>query len=285
VIPVNPPHSSTSAESDEFRREERSEELSRALAQVRERIARACDAAGRSQSEVDLVAVTKTFPAEDVALLGDLGVTDVAENRDQEATAKVSALSVLRPNNTLQWHMIGHVQRNKARSVVGWASQVQSVDSPRIAEALARAVAEKSADTLADKLGEPEPAGPVGDGRLDVLLQVSLDGDLRRGGCPPDELPGLAEHLTQLSELRLRGLMTVAPREMSADFAFDQLVLIREAFLRAHPEATELSAGMSGDLEQAVAHGATRVRVGTALLGGRGLASPEKLRKPQEKAQ
>ncbi len=230
----------------------RRDELAANLADVRGRIERACAAAGRSPAEVILLAVTKTFPAEDVALLSDLGLTEFAENRDQEASRKTAEFAALRPGAPARWHMVGSLQRNKAKSVVGWADQVDSVDSERLADALARAA-----------------SGP-----LDVLLQVSIDGDPARGGCPLPELPRLADHVARKSELSLRGVMVVAPLRMSPAEAFDALHSAVTRLRDDHPTANVISAGMSGDLEDAIAHGSTCVRVGTALLGSRRLASP-----------
>ncbi|PRW64402.1 YggS family pyridoxal phosphate-dependent enzyme [Actinopolyspora mortivallis] len=236
-------------------------ELAEALRQVRERIDRACAAAGRPPEEVELLAVTKTFPAEDAALLADLGVVDLAENRDQEARAKVEKFSELRPRSGVRWHMVGQLQRNKARSVARWADVVESVDSGRLAETLRRAVA--------NALDAGERSDP-----LDVLLQVNLDQRTDRGGCAPEDLPELAEIVTRMCEIRLRGVMAVAPLGEDPNVAFATLSEISERLRRDFPDALHLSAGMSADLESAIAHGATRVRVGTALLGGRRLVSP-----------
>jgi PLP dependent protein len=235
---------------------ERGAELAAALASVEARISRACAAAGRSRDEVRLLAVTKTFPATDAALLVDLGILDLAENRDQEAGPKAALVGDLRPGVDVRWHMVGRLQRNKARSAVRWAAEVQSVDSIRLADALDNAVRAE------------------GRGRLDVLVQASLDADPSRGGCPLAELGRLADHVEGTEGLRLRGVMAVAPLGADPDVAFARLACAAEALRRDHPAATELSAGMSGDLEQAIGHGSTCVRVGTALLGGRGLASP-----------
>ncbi|HVW41840.1 MAG TPA: YggS family pyridoxal phosphate-dependent enzyme [Amycolatopsis sp.] len=236
--------------------DQRRAELAKALAEVEARIDQACAAAGRSRDEVRMLAVTKTFPALDAALLTDLGVTNLAENRDQEAGPKAGEVARLRPDATISWHMVGRLQRNKARSVVRWAREVQSVDSIRLADALGKAVA-----------SEERPP-------LDVLIQASLDDDPSRGGCPLPDIPALARHLARVGGLRLRGLMAVAPLRADPAPAFERLARAAESLRREHPDATELSAGMSGDLEQAIAHGSTCVRVGTALLGGRGLASP-----------
>ncbi|MGH3763528.1 YggS family pyridoxal phosphate-dependent enzyme [Actinophytocola sp.] len=239
----------------------RRERIATALAAVRERIAAACVRAGRAPEEVRLVAVTKTFPATDAALLTDLGMLDLGENREQEAAAKAAELRELRPDAPVRWHMVGRLQRNKARSVARWAAEIQSVDSVRLARALDRAAAG------AEVAGER--AGP-----LDVLVQASIDGDPARGGCPLDGLAELADEVAGSGDLRLRGLMAVAPLTMDPVAAFGSLARAADRLRRDHPAATELSAGMTNDLEIAITHGSTCVRVGTALLGTRGLASP-----------
>jgi PLP dependent protein len=236
-------------------------ELAGALTEVRERIAAAARHANRNPQEIRLLAVTKTFPAGDAALLTDLGVYDLAENREHEAAQKAVDLAELRPEAPVRWHLVGRLQRNKARSAARYAAEIQSVDSERLAEALAKAVSTARADG--------ERAGP-----LDVLVQASIDGDPDRGGCPIEDLPRLADGVARSGELRLRGLMAIAPLSISPDEAFERLANAAERLRNDHPDAVELSAGMSGDLEQAIDHGATCVRVGTALLGARGLTSP-----------
>ena len=202
-----------------------------------------------------LVAVSKTFPASDVALLADLGVTDIGENRDQEAAAKVAAVAA--EGIAVRWHFVGRLQRNKARSVASYADVVESVDSVRLAEALAAG---------AERAGR----------RLEVLVQVSLDADPGRGGAladPGDDdrsLDRVAAAVAAAPALDLAGLMAIAPLDRSADAAFATLAGIAERFRVDHPTATVLSAGMSHDLESAVAHGTTQVRIGSALLGPRG---------------
>lgn len=242
----------------------RRDDLAAALAAVRSRIERAAADAGRSADGITLVAVTKTFPAEDAALLTDLGVTDLGENREQEAAAKVERLRELRPEPAAvrpRWHMVGRLQRNKARSVARWAAVVQSVDSPRLADVLHNA-----ARAALDAGERPAP--------LDVLVQASLDGDPGRGGCPLPELAALADHCAGLDGLRLRGVMAVAPLGVEPEAAFAALRAAAERLRARHPDAGELSAGMTGDLEAAVRYGSTCVRVGTALLGGRPITSP-----------
>jgi len=225
----------------------RREELERSLAAVRRRIAEACARSGREPGSVRLLAVTKTFPASDVELLAGLGCADVGESRDQEARPKREQVA-----GALRWHMIGQVQRNKARHVAGWADVVESVDRPELADVLAAA---------ARQLGR----------RLEVLIQVSLDagGAGGRGGVPPTGLLPLAEHITGLPELDLAGVMAVAPLQGDAGAAFGRLQSAHAELLAAVPSASVVSAGMSADLEAAIAHGATQVRLGGALLGNR----------------
>ena len=229
---------------------DRRAELAGALAAVEQRIVAACEAARRPRADVTLVAVTKTRPVSDVALLQELGVRDVGESKDQEAREKATALPDLR------WHFVGQVQRNKARSIATYADVVHSVDRPRLVDALSD--------------------GALRAGRaLDVLLQVSLATDAStpapdgRGGATAAEVPALADRVAEAEGLRLAGVMAVVPQGADPDAAFARLADCAQALRRDHPQATAVSAGMSGDLEQAIANGATTVRVGTALLGAR----------------
>jgi PLP dependent protein len=224
----------------------RADELRANLSSVRHRIEVACDGAGRDPGEVSLVVVTKFFPASDVRLLADLGVTDVGENRHQEAEAKAAECADL----GLRWHFIGGLQSNKAAAVASYADVVESVDRTKLVAPLGRG---------------------AGDRVVDVLLQVSLDppGAEHRAGADPSALDELAAAVSADERLRLRGLMAVAPLGEDADQAFARLGRTRAAFVEQHPAATFLSAGMSGDLEHAIAHGATHVRVGSAVLGPR----------------
>jgi len=226
----------------------RAEQLRATLAATRERIAGAASAADRAPEDVTLVVVTKFFPASDVRLLADLGVDHVGENRHQEAEAKAAECADL----DLHWHFVGGLQTNKAAAVARYADVVESVDRADLLARLARGAQER-------------------DAALDVLLQVSLDppGTEHRHGVAPDALAELAEQTVAHAALRLRGLMAVAPLGADPDEAFGRLAEIRAGFLTDHPEATRLSAGMSGDLEQAIRHGATHVRVGSAILGSR----------------
>ncbi|MEU6461960.1 YggS family pyridoxal phosphate-dependent enzyme [Streptomyces sp. NPDC046976] len=233
---------------------DRKTELAENLANVEERIARACAAAGRRREEVTLIVVTKTYPASDVRILSGLGVRHVAENRDQDAAPKAAACADL----PLKWHFVGQLQTNKVRSVVGYADVVQSIDRARLVTALSK---------------EAVRAGR----EVGCLIQVALDADAsgrgERGGVAPEGIEELADLVAGSPGLRLDGLMTVAPltgeyagREQAA---FERLMDLSTDLRRAHPAATMVSAGMSADLEQAVAAGATHVRVGTAVLGVR----------------
>jgi PLP dependent protein len=235
-------------------------ELAERLGAVRIRIADACAAAGRGAEEVALMAVTKTVSAADVAALLDLGLDLLGENRVQEATRKVEAVAALRPDARPRWHLVGGLQRNKVRAVARWAEQVESVDSVRLADALDAAV-RRSVDT-----GGRESS-------LSVLIQYSVDGDPQRGGVPRSDLLRLAEHVVSCAELRLAGLMAVAPLGADPEAAFADIAAAAAALRAAHPDAATLSAGMSGDLEIAIRHGCSVVRVGTALVGERTLAS------------
>jgi|SRR4051794_33545714 PLP dependent protein len=227
-------------------------EIAENLQRVRARIAEACRAAGRAPDEVSLIAVTKFFPVTDAVHLAELGVTDLGENRDQEASAKAAAFAEL-SQQPVRWHFIGQLQTNKARSVARYAGLVHSVDRPQLAEALATAA---------------ERAGRV----LPVLVQLSLDAPTAgagRGGSAQADLLELADQVAGLASLRLTGVMAVAPLGADPEPAFAELARAAVALRAAHPAATVISAGMSDDLEVAIRHGATHVRVGTALLGRR----------------
>jgi len=225
-------------------------ELSDRLVAVRARIATACAAVGRDPGEVTLVAITKTFPASDVRLLYELGVRDVGENRDQEAAPKAAGCADLAPS--LTWHFVGQLQTNKCASVVRYARLVHSVDRMRLVRALG---------------GAARKAGQV----ITCLVQVDLDPDPDpgRGGAAPEQVPGLAAALAAEEGLLLGGVMAVAPLGVPPEQAFAPLPAVAAAVRGIRPEAAMISAGMSGDMEAAIAVGATHVRVGTALLGDR----------------
>lgn len=224
----------------------RVDELSAGLAAVDARIAAACATAGRARDDVTLVVVTKTWPASDVRLLAELGVREVGENRDQEAAAKALACADL----GLRWHFVGRLQTNKCRSVARYADVVHAVDRPALATALG--------------------AAAVAAGReLTALVQVSLDADPARGGAQRADVAALTDTVAGTPGLRLGGVMAVAPLDADPAAAFSALAAVSAEVAAAHPGAEMISAGMSGDLEQAIRAGATHVRVGSAVLGGR----------------
>jgi PLP dependent protein len=227
----------------------RRDELAGNLAEVRQRIAAACAAAGRDTAGITLIAVTKTRPASDVRLLASLGVANVGENRDAEAAPKAAACADL----DLIWHFVGQLQTNKCPSVARYASFVHSVDRPRLVSALGNAA--RRAERV-----------------VRCLIEVSLDGDPARGGAVAADLTGLAEAVTSQSGLVLSGVMAVAPLGMDPSAAFAELATSAAAVRAVDPAATMISAGMSGDLEAAVKNGTTHLRIGTALLGVRGPA-------------
>jgi len=230
-------------------KQERRGQIESGLAQVHRRIADACADAGRPADEVTLVVVTKYFPASDLRLLAELGVRHVGENRHQEAVAKHAECRDL----GLTWHFVGRLQSNKAAAVGAWADVVESVDRARLLRGLSRAAHER-------------------DRTLDVLLQVSLDapdGGGGRSGVPPEEAQALAARVAAAEGLDLCGVMAVAPLGEDPAPAFARLAEVSSQVRSVVPTATWISAGMSGDLEQAVKAGATHVRVGTAVLGNR----------------
>ncbi|MGV9640041.1 YggS family pyridoxal phosphate-dependent enzyme [Streptomyces sp. NPDC003514] len=233
---------------------DRKHELAENLAKVERRIEAACAAAGRSRDEVTLIVVTKTYPADDVRILAELGVRHVAENRDQDAAPKAAACADL----PLTWHFVGQLQTNKVRSVAGYADFVQSVDRARLVTALSKEAVRQERE-------------------LGCLIQVALDAGEsergERGGVAPGGIGELAASVAAAPGLRLAGLMTVAP--LTGEYAgrqraaFERLMDLSTDLRRAHPAANMVSAGMSADLEEAVAAGATHVRVGAAVLGVR----------------
>lgn len=230
----------------------RSSELADRLGLVRQRIEAAVLAAERTDPP-KLIVVTKFHPAADVRRLVALGVTDVGENRDQEAASKSIELADV----DVRWHFIGQLQSNKAKSVAKYAHSVQSIDRPQVVGALAKAMArEKDATGRSD---------------LDCFIQVSLDDDAgaHRGGADPSDVEVLAEEIEAADGLRLCGLMAVAPLGADPNAAFEKLAGISEALRSVHPAAAGISAGMSQDLEAAVKFGATHLRIGSDILGSR----------------
>jgi pyridoxal phosphate enzyme (YggS family) len=189
---------------------------------------------------VTLIAVTKTFPVSDAQILQQLGVADFGENRDSEGAEK----SQLVVGN---WHFQGQIQSNKLKSITSWASVIHSLDDPRHFEMIEK----------------------VAPHSLSIFLQVSLDGAHHRGGAGVDQLYQLAEKVSASATHTLAGLMSVPPVGMDPEKAYSQLAVIRTEFMNRFPHAKSLSAGMSGDYETAISHGATHVRVGSSILGSR----------------
>lgn len=243
----------------------RADELAESLAALRERVARAATEAGRDPAEVELLPVTKFFPFSDIATLIDLGCRSFGESREQEASRKIAELAEGSPDaDPIRWHMIGSIQRKKARAVAGWAYAAHSVDGAPLVEALGKAAA--------TALAEGRRAEP-----LRVYLQVSLDGDEARGGVDVHQ-PHLVDDLCALTDatdgLEFVGLMAIPPINADAAASFTRLEEELSRVQASYQQRLGLSAGMSGDLETAVRHGSTCVRVGTALMGQRPLTSP-----------
>jgi pyridoxal phosphate enzyme (YggS family) len=238
-------------------------EISQNLATVEREITVAVEKSNRDRSEITLIAVTKNFPVSDVVHLYDLGLRNFGENRDQEARAKVEEFKKYVGDseeseesedqaNQVKWHFQGQLQRNKLRSIATWADFIHSLDQERYLLPLQQ---------LSIELKKP----------ISLLLQLSLDLPIRpdRGGVPPEELIGLGEKVKDQPGLVLKGLMAVAPLDVAPDLAFGALRTISGTFLKAFPDATWVSAGMSGDFAEAIASGATHIRIGSSILGSR----------------
>jgi pyridoxal phosphate enzyme (YggS family) len=221
----------------------RAQEVAAALANVEDRIAKAAASAGRNRSELTLIAVTKTYPASDVQILADLGVTDFGENRSGEGLEKSQLISAT-------WHFQGQVQGRKLKDIASWASYIHSIDSADHITKLSRICSEK-------------------DRKISIFLQLSLDGAPDRGGVSADQLGTLADQVAADPNLDLAGLMCVPPVEYAFDRAFGEIAKVHSAFKMGFPNAVELSAGMSSDFEVAIAHGATHLRIGSEILGSR----------------
>ncbi|OBC09891.1 YggS family pyridoxal phosphate enzyme [Mycobacterium sp. 852013-50091_SCH5140682] len=239
-------------------------ELTTALGAARARLARAAESAGRNVNEIELLPITKFFPATDILILHRLGCHAFGESREQEAAAKVATVREELPGEPIRWHMVGSIQRNKARAVAAWAYAAHSVDSVRLVGAL-----DRGAIAALDSGARTEP--------LRVYLQISLDGDTERGGVDVGR-PALVDELCAAAQaaqgLEFVGLMGIPPLGVDPDEAFARLAGELERVQRDYPQRLGLSAGMSNDLEVAVRHGSTCVRVGTALMGQRPLTSP-----------
>ncbi len=211
---------------------------------VKERITSAAQAAGRSPSEITLIAVTKTFPVSDLEILYELGVRSFGENRDQEAAPKVGVLPA-----DITWHFQGGIQSNKLKSISNWASVIHSVDKFKYAQMISQFSVGKTKE---------------------IFIQVSLDTlPQSREGVDPADLMQLAEQIMSLPNLEVKGLMAVAPLDQPTEQAFVRLQQIQQKFIQLYPAASSLSSGMSGDYELAISLGATHVRIGSSILGNR----------------
>ncbi len=214
------------------------------LESVKEKISAAAQEAGRSPSEITLIAVTKTFPVSDLEILYELGVRNFGENRDQEAAPKVGALPA-----DITWHFQGGIQSNKLKSISNWASVIHSVDKFKYAQMISQFSVGKTKE---------------------IFIQVSLDTlPQSREGVDPADLMQLAEQIMSLPNLEVKGLMAVAPLDQPTEQAFVRLQQIQQKFIQLYPAASSLSSGMSGDYELAISLGATHVRIGSSILGNR----------------
>jgi pyridoxal phosphate enzyme (YggS family) len=220
----------------------RIDEIRANLEKVNEQIKLAAEKANRSTDEITLIAVTKTFPVSDIEILYSLGIREFGENRDQEASGKVSLLP-----DDVKWHFQGQIQSNKLKSITSWASYIHSVDQLKYAQIISQ-----------HSGGIEKP----------IFIQVSLDKPPQsRSGVNPSDLIELAGAISELPGISLQGLMAVAPVDSPAEEAFTELVAIRSDFLRTFPAAKSLSIGMSGDYQIAIKYGATHIRIGSSILG------------------
>ena len=218
---------------------DRKAEIARNLQEVKERIIGAAKSVNRDPNEIELIVVTKTFPISDIEILRELGETNFGENRDQEAGPKAEMISAT-------WHFQGQIQSNKIKSICQWADVIHSISSEK--EILKFAQSER---------------------KHQLFLQVSLDGQVGRGGASPAELAQLADLVNESNNLELLGLMAVAPLGVEPMKAFADLAQINQGFAGQFPNSKFLSAGMSGDFEAAIKNGATHIRVGSSILGSR----------------
>jgi pyridoxal phosphate enzyme (YggS family) len=222
---------------------ERREFISASLQDVKSRIASAAHLAGRDLAEITLIAVTKTYPASDVAILRDLGQSNFGENRTEEGSVKSLEVPGI-------WHYQGQVQSRKLREIASWANVIHSLDQVSHIEKLNR---------ICEETGK----------KIGVFIQLSLDGAPDRGGVVEQDLAGLGDAIAVSSGLELNGVMCVPPVEYEHQLAFAEIAQIHQRFTSRFPSAKLLSAGMSSDFEIAIAHGATHIRVGSQILGSR----------------
>lgn len=236
------------------------------LRHIRERIAAACAQAGRKPSDIKLIAVTKTVEVDVIRLALDLGLTDLGESRVQELTKRASMIEEYRSRRLLvdgpghappnpDWHMIGHLQRNKVKAVLPWARTIHSVDSLRLAEDISTHSAKMNRTT-------------------DILVEINVSEERSKHGVAVAAAGYLIEHIQGMPNIRVIGLMTMAPYSDDPEAARPHFARLRELFedVRSErapgPDFAHLSMGMSGDFEVAIEEGATMVRIGNALFEG-----------------
>jgi pyridoxal phosphate enzyme (YggS family) len=215
------------------------------LTRVRRRIDDAARAAGRDPRDVRLVAISKFQPLAAVQAAVAAGQSDFGENRAQELASKLEDAP-----DGVRWHFVGRLQRNKAKLVVGHVDLIHSVDRVSLAETVSAQAVDRD---IVQR----------------VLVQVDVAGEERKGGCPPEQVPALLARIADLPGVHADGLMTIPPIDADPAAMFERLRALRARLLPTFPQLTELSMGMSADLEVAVASGATIVRVGTAIFGAR----------------
>jgi pyridoxal phosphate enzyme (YggS family) len=214
------------------------------------RIASACLASGRNESDVELVAITKNHPAEVVAELVDLGHLHFGENRDQEASPKSLRLAEIRPDSKPTWHFVGQLQSNKVKSVLRYARVIHSIDRASLVSELAKQL-------------------PKFEGSYSGFIELNLTADPGRGGVLPENLPALAESVLNLENFELLGVMAVAGLGEDPKSEFEKVLGASRKLQKLVPSANQLSIGMSEDFEVAIAMGATHIRVGSAITGPR----------------
>lgn len=233
---------------------DRADEIRQNVEAISDCVDTACRRAGRDRREVTVVAVSKKFSIGDIALANDAGVRDFGENRVQELVEKVDAWGNQYPGRELTWHMVGHLQRNKVRDVIGRAALFHGLDSVRLAVALSARAEEASR-------------------QVDCLVQVNVSEESTKFGLAPDDVEATLEEAGGLTSIRIRGFMTLArptddPEEVRPEFA--KLRGLFERYQRYFGRPMDvLSMGMSGDFEVAIEEGATHIRVGTAIFGKR----------------
>lgn len=223
--------------------------LEQRLGDVRARIREAAEKCGRNSDDIKLIAVTKTYPTDAMNEAIRLGVTDIGENKPQEVRDKFDSVE------PVKWHLIGHLQTNKVKYVIDRCCMIHSVDSIKLMQELERQALAKDCD-------------------IDILIQVNISGEQSKSGIAPDMLDSLLQYAKELKRVHIKGLMTVAPKSEYGDVSthFKNMKSLFDKTAQKHYEnvdMTELSMGMSGDFETAIAYGATMIRIGSLIFGPR----------------